>query len=151
MPEFRFHHLERRRLEDATPELVEGLVEEGFRVVLQATSAEEVDAWNERLWTYSDESFLPHGSARDGEPEAQTVYLTDGPETPNAARARVLLSGADVGPALRSDCVRVLVVFDGRDEEARALARAQWAEVKAAGQALSYWREAENGGWEKAR
>lgn len=151
MPEFRFHHLERRRLEDATPELLEALVAEGFRVVLQAGSPQEVEAWNERLWTYSDESFLPHGAARDGEPEAQPIYLTDGPETPNGARARVLLSGADVGPALRGDGARVLVVFDGRDEEARALARAQWAEVKAAGQPLSYWREADNGGWEKAR
>ena len=151
MPEFRFHHLERRRIEDATPELLEGLVAEGFRVVLQASSPEEVDAWNERLWTYADESFLPHGAARDGEPEAQPVYLTDGPETPNGAQARVLLSGADVGPALRGDGARVLVVFDGRDEEARARARAQWAEVKAAGQPLSYWREGDNGGWEKAR
>lgn len=151
MPEFRFHHLERRRLDEATPELLEALLSEGFRVVLQATSPEEVDAWNERLWTFSDESFLPHGSARDGEPEAQPVYLTDGEETPNGAKARVLLSGADIAPSLRSGFERVLIVFDGRDEEARALARTQWAQAKAAGQALSYWREGENGGWEKAR
>jgi DNA polymerase-3 subunit chi len=45
----------------------------------------------------------------------------------------------------------VVILFDGRDEDARAEARRQWTLVKAAGQRLNYWREGDNGGWEKAR
>ena len=73
MPEFRFHHLERRRLDQALPDLLDSALAEGLRAVVQARSPEEVEAINERLWTFSEESFLPHGSARDGDAEAKTI------------------------------------------------------------------------------
>src|SRR5271156_3665724 len=155
MPEFRFYHLERRRLDSALPELLEGALGEGARIVVQAATTEQVDALNERLWTYSDESFLPHGAARDGEADAQPVYLTESEENPNGATLRVLLSGVDAAPFAGRPAgrlyERIILLFDGSDEVARAEARRQWSLVKTAGAPLSYWREGDDGGWEKAR
>lgn len=155
MSEFRFYHLERRRIDQALPEILEDALAEGLRAVVQAASEERVEALNERLWTYSDESFLPHGAARDGEAESQPIYLTVGDENPNGARLRVLLSGVGaapfVAPAASAAYDRVILLFDGGDEEAKAEARRQWSLVKAAGAAPSYWREGEDGGWEKGR
>jgi DNA polymerase-3 subunit chi len=155
MPEFRFYHLERRRLDSALPEVLEVALAEGARVVVQAASTEQVEALNERLWTYSDESFLPHGAARDGEPDAQPVYLTESEENPNGATLRVLLSGVDAAPFAGKPAgrayQRIILLFDGRDEDARAEARRQWSLVKTAGDPLSYWREGDDAGWEKAR
>ncbi len=154
-PQFQFYHLERRTLEEALPALLEAALADGWRAVVQAASSEEAEVLNERLWTYSDESFLPHGGARDGEAEAQPVFLTDGDASPNAARLRVLLAGVEAarfaaGP-LAAAHERVIVMFDGRDEGAKAEARRQWGLVRGAGAQVSYWREAENGGWERAR
>ena len=151
MPEFRFHHLERRRIDQALPEILELALEEGHRAVVQASSPEEVEALNERLWTYADESFLPHGAARDGESESQPVYLTDGEENPNGATLRVLLSGHQAASLAGAPYQRVILMFDGRDEVAIAEARRQWSLIKSAGEPLSYWREGDNGGWEKVR
>lgn len=151
MPEFRFHHLERRRLDQALPELLEGALAEGLRAVVQARSPEEVEALNERLWVYSDESFLPHGSARDGEAEDQPVFLTDGDDNPNGAALRVLLSGLEAAPLAGAVYSRVILLFDGKDEIALQDARRQWTAVKATGSPLSYWKEGEDGGWIKAR
>jgi len=155
MPEFRFYHLERRRLDMALPDILEDALAEGARAVVQAPSAEQVEALNERLWTYSDESFLPHGAARDGDPQAQPVYLTEGEENPNGATLRVLLAGVDAAPFAGRPAgrpyQRIILLFDGRDEAARAEARRQWSLVKAAREPLSYWREGDDGGWEKAR
>ena len=151
MPEFRFHHLERRRLDQALPDLLEEALEEGQRAVLQARSAEEVEALNERLWAYAEDSFLPHGSARDGDAAAQPLYLTETDENPNGASLRVLLSGIDAAPFATPAYDRVLIVFDGKDEAEIAEARRQWTAVKATGSPLSYWREADDGGWTKAR
>ena len=151
MAEFRFYHLERRRLDQALPDILEDALGHKLRAVVQVPSSERVEALNEQLWTFSDESFLPHGAARDGEAEAQPVYLTDGAENPNGAKLRVLLSGVDAAPFAAEDYERVILLFDGRDEDAKAEARRQWSAVKAAGAAPSYWREGENGGWEKAR
>ena len=44
---------------------------------------------------------------------------------------------------------RVVLIFDGRDDRAVAGARSQWSALKKAGQALSYWQQAEDGRWEK--
>jgi DNA polymerase-3 subunit chi len=126
----------------------------GERVVVEAPQREWIEALDERLWTYSDESFLPHGLARDGEPKTQPILLTTGDDNPNGARLRILLGGARAAPILAREPTAyecIVILFDGANEEARAGARAQWAELKAAGLAVSYWREGESGEWEQGR
>jgi DNA polymerase III subunit chi len=148
--EVRFHHLERRRVDQALHELLERALEEGRRVLVRASSDEMVAALNERLWTYDDASFLPHGAAGDGDPMTQPIFLTAETENPNAATLLVRLSGAEASPA--DDAFElVILLFDGRDEAALAYARGEWRRLKAYGGALSYWRESDEGGWERAR
>jgi len=151
MSEFRFLHLERRRIDQALPAILEEALAAGWRVVVQAASEELVEALNERLWTYSDESFLPHGSARDGEPATQPVFLTARDDNPNGAQLRVLLSGVSAAACAAAGYERVALLFDGRDAEAVAEARREWTELRSVGAAPSYWREADDGGWTRAR
>ena len=150
MSEVRFHHLERRRVDQALPGLLERALEEGRRVVVRASSDEMVAALNERLWTYDDASFLPHGAAGDGDPMTQPIFLTTEADNPSAATMLVRLSGAE---AAESDDAfdLVVLIFDGRDEAALAHARGEWRRLKDEGRTISYWRESDEGGWEKAR
>ena len=97
------------------------------------------------LWTYGNESFLPHGTARDGRASAQPIYLTAGDDNPNAAHVRFLVDGATLADA--SPYVRVAHVFDGRDQDAVARAREAWREAKARGNAVSYFQQDANGRW----
>jgi DNA polymerase-3 subunit chi len=148
--EVRFHHLERRRVDEALPGLLERALEDGRRVVVRASSEEMVAALNERLWTYDDASFLAHGAAGDGDPRTQPVFLTAEAGNPNAATMLIRLSS--VKADLVDDAFEVVIVlFDGRDEAARALARSEWRRLKDEGRALSYWRESDEGAWEQAR
>jgi DNA polymerase-3 subunit chi len=148
--EVRFHHLERRRVDQALPELLERALEEGRRVLVRASSDEMAAALNERLWTYDDASFLPHGGAGDGDPMTQPIFLTAEAENPNAATMLVRLSGAEASPA-DDGFELVILMFDGRDEAALAHARGEWRRLKDGGGALSNWREIDEGGWERAR
>jgi DNA polymerase III subunit chi len=148
--EIRFYHLEQRRVDQALPPLLECGLEEGRRVLLRASSDEMVAALNERLWTYDDASFLPHGAAGDGDPMEQPIFLTSAVENPNAATMLVQLSGAAAGET--DDAFDLVVLlFDGRDEAALAHARAEWRRLKDQGRTISYWREGDEGGWEQAR
>ena len=149
MTEARFHHLERRRVDQALPRLLERALEEGRRVVVRASSDEMVAALNERLWTYDDASFLPHGAAGDGDPSSQPIFLTSEVENPNAATMLVRLSGVQAGAADEKFDL-VVLMFDGRDEGALAHARGEWRRLKDEGRAISYWRETDEGGWERA-
>ena len=63
--EYWFYHLEASTLEGVLPNLLEKTRDRGWRslVVLDAARVGDID---DHLWTYRDESFLPHG--RDDEP-----------------------------------------------------------------------------------
>jgi DNA polymerase III subunit chi len=148
--EVRFHHLERRRVDEALPRILERALDDGQRVVVRASSSEMAAALNERLWTYDDASFLPHGGAGDGDPASQPIFLTSESDNPNGATVLVRLAGAEAAEADAAFDL-ALLLFDGRDESSLALARAEWRRLKDMGSAISYWRESDEGGWERAR
>jgi len=146
--EIGFYHLTATPLERALPKLLERTLQAGERAVVRTASDERVQALNGLLWTYEDRSWLPHGSARDGFAEDQPIWLTADEENPNAARFLFLTDGietADLG-----SWTRVFDLFDGRDDAAVAAARRRWKAARDAGHSLTYWRQTDRGGWEKA-
>lgn len=155
MAEIRFYHLTRYRLEEALTRLLRRVVERQDRAVVMAASPERVEALNAHLWTFDPASFLPHGSARDGQAEEQPVYLTHTLENPNGAKLLMLCDGA---PAPAAEALQqlgyelVCELFNGHDEAALAEARNHWRLYRDSGQKVAYFQQNEDGGWvEKAR
>jgi DNA polymerase-3 subunit chi len=146
MTEVLFYHLQRQPLERVLPQLLERSLERGWRAVVQAASDERIDALDAHLWTYRDDSFLPHGTARDAEPALQPILLTTAEHNPNGAAIRFLIEGAPV-PEDAASYQRIVLVFDGEDEDAVATARARWGEAKAKGFDVTYWQTNEEGRW----
>jgi DNA polymerase-3 subunit chi len=142
-----FYHLERRTLEDVLPTLLLRSVEKGWRAAVQATSEERVEALDTLLWSFSEESFLPHGTAKDGQASEHPIYLTVEDDNPNGAQVRFLLDGAELGDV--SNYVRVVFIFDGRDADALARARAQWQVARSSGHSVSYWQQDADGRWQQ--
>src|ERR1700730_16325659 len=64
MTEFLFYHLEAQPVEKVLPVLLEKSVERGWRVVVHTSSERGVHALEAHLWTFRDDSFLPHGRFR---------------------------------------------------------------------------------------
>ena len=88
MTEVLFYHLQRQPLERVLPALLEKSLERGWRVVVQAASEERVEALDAHLWTFRDDSFLPHGTWREAQAREQPILLTVNDDNPNgAARA----------------------------------------------------------------
>lgn len=153
MAETLFYHLTRRRLETALPELLERTLARGWRAVVRCGAAERVEDLDRLLWTWREDAFLPHAARGAPRPERQPIYLTDGPETPNAPHALFVVEGADPTPPAPppAELARVCLLFDGRDEAALAGARAAWKAVVAAQGRAIYWAEDADGRWEKRR
>ena len=148
MTELLFYHLYRQPIEKVLPGLLEKSLERGWRVVVQAATDERVDALDAHLWTYRDDGFLPHGTAKETEAAAQPVLLTTGGDNPNGANVRFLIDGAAV-PEDAASYQRIVLLFDGEDEDAVAAARARWSEAKAKGFEATYWQPDEQGRWAK--
>lgn len=148
MTEVLFYHLQRRPLEAVLPTLVAKSLERGWRAVVQVTTEERLADLDDQLWTFSDESFLPHGTERDPDAAEHPVVLTLSDGNPNGASIRFVVEGAAF-PADGERYDRVIVMFDGNDPEALAGAREQWRAVKAAGHDATYWQQDERGRWAK--
>jgi len=145
--EILFYHLERQPLEEVLPSLLEKTLDRGWKAVVQSGSQERLEALDTALWTYRDDSFLPHGTAKDRHEKAQPIFLTCGEETPNEAGVRFVVDGAETRQY--KSFTRIVYLFDGRDREAVAHARGEWKAAKAAGCAVTYWQQDQNGRWQK--
>ncbi len=147
MSEVWFYHLQRQSLEEVLPPLLEKVLAAGKRAVVMLGSEERVEAINTLLWTYDDRGFLPHGSARDGSPAEQPIWLTALDENPNGSQILVLADGA------RSSHIgayeRCLELFDGADDGAVSAARLRWKGYAEAGHAVAYWQQDARGKWER--
>src|SRR5215472_5756847 len=148
MTEIVFYQLQRQPLERVLPTLIEKSLERGWRVVVQAASEERVEALDAHLWTFRDDSFLPHGTWREAEAREQPILLTLDGENPNGAAVRFLIDGAPM-PTDADAYRRIVLIVDGEDPDAVAAARARWSEGKAKGLDVTYWQPDEEGRWQR--
>ncbi len=148
MTEMLFYHMKGQTPEQVLPPLLQKSLERGWRVVVQASSDERVEALDAHLWTWRDDSFLPHGTWRDPEAAEHPIVLTANEENPNAATVRFLVDGATLSSA-PTVYERVVLLFDGDDPEAVETARTRWSEAKAAGFEVTYWQADEQGRWRR--
>ena len=120
---------------------------ESVRAVVRAASADRIEHLDSWLWSYRDDSFLPHGIEGEGNTALQPILLTTQSDNANHAQALFLIDGVEPGPL--DGYSRCLVLFDGKEGEQLALARRQWKALKDGGAVLSYWKQRTEGGWEK--
>ena len=145
MAEVLFYHLTQTPLERTLPELLEKSLQRGWRVLVKGGNADRLAFLDEKLWTYRDDSFLPHGASGEGA-EHQPVYLTIGDEEPNQANILFLVDGAAYPFEKMNSFDRVCVLFDGNDADAVSAARDDWKATTAAKLPAKYWAQ-EDGSW----
>jgi DNA polymerase-3 subunit chi len=143
-----FYHLQNMSIENVLPPLLEKSLERGWRVVVQSTSPERTEALDAHLWTYSDDSFLPHATARASDARDQPIILSAEEGNPNGANVRFLIDNAAL-PADTDSYERVVLVFNGEDAEALAAARQAWKDCKSRGFDVTYWQTDERGRWQR--
>lgn len=142
-----FYNLRKWPLEKALPPLLERVQGAGHRAVLLAGSSARVEALTALLWTYTPDSWLPHGSAADGHEDLQLLWLTTIDENPNGADALILTDGMD--STRKAEYRRCFDLFDGNDPMAVTNARNRWRACRKAGFILFYWQQTEHSGWQQ--
>ncbi len=147
MTDVGFYHLTRSKLDGALPKLLEKTLAAEKRALVVVGSEERARWLDDLLWTYDPGAWLPHGTSKDGEPEAQPIWISTDDANPNGAEFLFL---ADGGASDRiGDFQRCFDLFDGDDADAVQAARQRWKTLKDAGHDLTYWQQNAAGGWEK--
>ncbi len=149
MTQVDFYHLQKQTLENVLPKLLEKAYATGKRIKVKIGNEERVEFINSTLWSYSEASFLPHGSKKDGFAEDQPIWLSAGDDNPNGAVFLFLVDGAAVSLDMLATYERVFNIFDGNSEAALSQARAFWKELKAGEHIVNYWQQDSTGKWNK--
>ncbi len=140
-----FYHLERSPLERVLPDLLTKSLAKGWQVIVETHPAPRVEALDQMLWTYSDESFLPHGIEGAPFAETQPILLTASEENTNNADVRFFVDGGDVTKHVNYQ--RLVYLFNGNDDEAVSRARGEWQSARKAELDITYWQEGPGGGF----
>ena len=145
MTEILFYHLENQPLERMLPVLFEKSLERGWKVVVETGSEERAEAIDNLLWTWRDDSFLPHARAGGDADALQPVLITTHPHNPNGAEVRFFVDRAV--PQSGEGYQRIVFMFSGHDPDAVTEARAAWRALRE-GNEVTYWQQ-EAGRWVK--
>jgi DNA polymerase-3 subunit chi len=148
MTEVLFYHLQNMSLENVLPPLLEKTFERGWRAVVHASSEERADALDSHLWTYRDDSFLPHATWRASDAGEQPIVLTVDQGNPNQASVRFLIDNVAL-PQDSESYARLVLVFNGDDDIALDTARSIWTECKSRGFDVTYWQTDDHGRWQR--
>ena len=147
MSEILFYHLETQPLERVLPVLLERSLERGWHAVIETSSRERAEALDAMLWTYRDDSFLPHGvAAGDATAPDQPVLITTDDGNANAAQVRFYVDRAV--PQTGEGYTRIVYMFSGHDPDAVTEAREAWKALRD-GNELTYWQQDDGGRWVK--
>lgn len=149
MTRFDFYHLQKSTLEQVLPKLCEKAYMGGARIKVLVGTPERVEFINSLLWTYNEESFLPHGSPKDGFTESQPIFISSEEANENNASLLILVDGATPDTDILRAYERVLNIFDGNNEFSLNNARTYWKEIKDFGGELHYWQQNDKGIFEQ--
>jgi DNA polymerase III subunit chi len=148
MTEVLFYQLQRQPIDKVLPILLEKSLERGWRVAVQSSSEERIEALDALLWTYRDDSFLPHGTYKENSAVDQPILLTVKGDNPNLASVRFLIDGSPM-PTDAAGYDRIVLLFDGEDPDALEDARRHWRDAKGVGLDVTYWQADERGRWQR--
>lgn len=144
-----FYHLQNQKLEEVLPKLLEKAYDTNKRIVIKIGNQERVEFINGLLWSYSETSFIPHGSKKDGFAEQQPIWLTSDDNNPNNAEFLFLVDGAKIDLSKTLEFERIFNIFDGNVEDSLQQAREFWKELKTAQAELFYWQQNNSGIWQQ--
>ena len=144
-----FYHLQKSNIENTLPKLLEKAYSTGKKILIKVGNENRVEFLNTHLWVYDEQSFLPHGSKKDGNSEIQPIWLTSQDENPNNATILFLTDGAKYEVENVSSFERVLNIFDGNDSDALTWSREFWKQLKSQGNECYYWQQDDKGSWQQ--
>ena len=144
-----FYHLQKNNPQEALSKLLEKAYALGKNILIKVGNENNLEEINTSLWTYEEQSFLPHGSKKDGNAALQPLWLTTQDDNPNNAVILFLIDNAKVDIDKLSSFERVLNIFDGQDNESLEWSRKLWKEAKNQGFECYYWQKDDRGAWQQ--
>lgn len=140
-----FYHLQKTAKDTVLITLVEKSIAIGKRIFIKART-ENINHIDELLWSYKDDSWVPHGAFGNGFEDKQPILIGDTVNHANQAEYLILTDGADISEL--DGFERCLNIFDEKSEKELQNARALWKALPTGNNKVNYWAQSSTGKWE---
>ena len=145
-----FYHLEQSSLEQILPDILGKTYAKGWRALVKVgpllgVPNVQLKRFDDYLWTFRKDSFLPHG--RDDEPMAEhhPILLSTDCQSLGDADVVILIGGAEMDNV--EGAQRCITILDGNDDADKAIARGRWKRAKSDDLSVAYWKQDDFGKW----
>ncbi|OPZ78363.1 MAG: DNA polymerase III subunit chi [Alphaproteobacteria bacterium ADurb.Bin438] len=141
-----FYHLTSSTLQKILPQLAINIDKTKKHAIFLFKDDNEVEKFNDYLWTFKDTSFIPHGSKNDGNENLQPIFLSSEFSNPNDAKFIVYTSPLN---NINPEFERVFIIFNGNNKMELEMARNLWKKGIALSAEMHYWQDLPEGWVEK--
>lgn len=145
MTKISFYQVKTITLEKALIQILNKAYLAKINTLVVTGSSDRTEMLDDLLWTFDKESFLPHGTLRDPEPQKQAILICDNIDNQNSATLLVLVDGTYI--ELVNDFDRCIDIFDGRIAEQIDEAENRILKRSNQGHEINKFEQDNNGKW----
>jgi DNA polymerase-3 subunit chi len=142
--EINFYHVLTGNLVPSVIRLLEKVYASQQRCIFFSPLEDRLKIVDKTLWTFSTNSFIPHGDMHFGFSDKQPIYFTNRIENPNAAKVLIMIDTLDYKK--HENFERIFAVFEEKQQAENA--NAVYNDLKKNNVNVNYRRQTTNG-WEK--
>jgi DNA polymerase-3 subunit chi len=132
--------------------LLEKIFDSGARSVVYSPLCERTKVLDSFLWTFKQNSFIPHGSSENSpQADLHPIWLTDKKENPNSAQTLMLIDCCEESSndePERLGFSKIIYVVSGSDEDSSKKLRLFYKSISEFCNS-KFWLQGKNGDWQR--
>lgn len=145
MPSVNFYELSSGSISRITCQLLEKAYSKNYKTLVVTKDVETEAIIDKELWTFSQKSFIPHGSNLDDKAEEQPIYITSTHTNKNNADTLFLVGSTDY---IFESYERIYVIFEASDITTSSSAKICYQKLNNPNNTLAYYTQDLKGAWQ---
>ena len=144
MREIFFYNIESRDFLKDIALLTEKLFKEGIKVLIICPDDDVASIFDNFLWSFREESFIPHIVLERDSVQLETVIISKEQLDIVSFKALIVFKGSTVATDYCNKFEKTYYFFDDKNDNEKNLARTAWRESIKLGAKCKYWKFEKN-------
>ena len=144
MKEIFFYNITSRDFFKDSAILIEKLFKQGIKVLILCPDDEVTSFFDDFLWSFKEESFIPHTVLDRDSSQLETIIISKKQLSMESFKTLIVLKGSIVNTDYCNRFEKTYYFFDDYNDDEKKLARTLWRESVKLGTKCKYWKVEKN-------
>ena len=144
MKEFFFYNITSRDFFKDSAILIEKLFKQGMKVLILCPDDEVTSFFDDFLWSFKEESFIPHTVLDRDSSQLETIIISKKQLSMESFKTLIVLKGSIVNTDYCNGFEKTYYFFDDNNDNEKKSARTLWRESVKLGTKCKYWKVEKN-------